>query len=610
MKHRERKGGNNFHRGDKMTRVYNFSAGPACLPEWVLTKAANEMLDAHNSGMSVMEMSHRSSEFKDIIDTCKARLKRLMNIPDEYEILFLQGGASLQFTMVPLNLEKHNVDLINTGQWTKKALKEHEKLGKVNVVASSAEDNFTYIPKIKQEDLSEDSDYVYICENNTIYGTKYKELPPHEGKLLVADLSSCILSERTDVSKYDLIFAGAQKNMGPAGLTVVIIKKDLIGLADEKTPSMLNYKTYADNDSMFNTPPTYAIYICGLVLEWLETQIGGLENMEKINREKAKLLYDYIDASKLYSNPERKELSMVFQFEHIGLDQIEGKEKWDVKSLELLDLKKVLSKWQTELEGHGWNSLFWNNHDLPRIVSRWGNDGDYRVLSAKMLATLLHGMKGTPYIYQGEEIGMTNVPFQTIDEFPDIETQNIYQERLKAGFTEEETMYAIRAKARDNARTPMQWNAEKNAGFTEGIPWYRVNPNYKEINVEQALADPESVFYHYQKLIQLRKEHEVMVYGTYQLLFPEDEDLYIYTRTLEEEKWLIVCNFHEKTRKLQCKRAGQVMLSNYADTPAAEKITELRPYEAVIYQMESWDANHGERGQDHSSDFEADIELV
>ena len=316
------------------------------------------------------------------------------------------------------------------------------------------------------------------------------------------------------------------------------------------------------------------------------------------------------EIGRLYTDPERKELSMIFQFEQIQLDKKPGGQRWDLKPLYLPDLKCVFSKWQTELEGHGWNSLFWNNHDLPRIVSRWGNDGDYRVLSAKMLATLLHGMKGTPYIYQGEEIGMTNVPFQTIDEFPDIETQNIYQERLKAGFTEEETMYAIRAKARDNARTPMQWNAEKNAGFTEGIPWYRVNPNYKEINVEQALADPESVFYHYQKLIQLRKEHEVMVYGTYQLLFPEDEDLYIYTRTLEEEKWLIVCNFHEKTRKLQCKRAGQVMLSNYADTPAAEKITELRPYEAVIYQMESWDANHGERGQDHSSDFEADIELV
>ena len=316
------------------------------------------------------------------------------------------------------------------------------------------------------------------------------------------------------------------------------------------------------------------------------------------------------EIGRLYTDPERKELSMIFQFEQIQLDKKPGGQRWDLKPLYLPDLKCVFSKWQTELEGHGWNSLFWNNHDLPRIVSRWGNDGDYRVLSAKMLATLLHGMKGTPYIYQGEEIGMTNVPFQTIDEFPDIETQNIYQERLKAGFTEEETMYAIRAKARDNARTPMQWNVKKNAGFTEGTPWYRVNPNYKEINVEQALADPDSVFYHYQKLIRLRKEHEVMVYGTYQLLFPEDEDLYIYTRTLEEEKWLIVCNFHEKTRKLQCKRAGQVMLSNYADTPAAEKITELRPYEAVIYQMESWDANHGERGQDHSSDFEADIELV
>lgn len=316
------------------------------------------------------------------------------------------------------------------------------------------------------------------------------------------------------------------------------------------------------------------------------------------------------EIGRLYTDPERKELSMIFQFEQIQLDKKPGGQRWDLKSLYLPDLKRVFSKWQTELEGHGWNSLFWNNHDLPRIVSRWGNDGEYRVLSAKMLATLLHGMKGTPYIYQGEEIGMTNVPFQTIDEFPDIETQNIYKERLKAGFTEEETMHAIRAKARDNARTPMQWNAEKNAGFTEGTPWYRVNPNYKEINVEQALADPESVFYHYQKLIQLRKEHDIMVYGTYQLLFPEDEDLYIYTRTLEEEKWLIVCNFHEKTRKFRCKRAGQVMLSNYADTPATEKIAELRPYEAVIYQMESWDANHGECGQDHSSDFEADIELV
>lgn len=290
-----------------MTRVYNFSAGPACMPEWVLQKAANEMLDAHNSGMSVMEMSHRSCEYEDILNTCKDRLKRLMEIPEDYEVLFLQGGASLQFTMVPMNFNEHGADLINTGQWTKKALKEHKKLGKVNEIASSADANFTFIPKIKQEDLTPESDYLYICENNTIYGTKYKELPPHEGKLLIADLSSCILSERTDVAKYDMIFAGAQKNMGPAGLTVVIIKKALIDKCKDELPSMLNYKTFYDNNSMFNTPPTYAIYMCGLVLEWLETQIGGLEKMEKINREKAKMLYDYIDQSKLYSNPVNKE---------------------------------------------------------------------------------------------------------------------------------------------------------------------------------------------------------------------------------------------------------------------------------------------------------------
>lgn len=290
-----------------MTRVYNFSAGPACMPEWVLQKAANEMLDAHNSGMSVMEMSHRSCEYEDILNTCKDRLKRLMEIPEDYEVLFLQGGASLQFTMVPMNFNEHGADLINTGQWTKKALKEHKKLGKVNEIASSVDANFTFIPKIKQEDLTPESDYLYICENNTIYGTKYKELPPHEGKLLIADLSSCILSERTDVAKYDMIFAGAQKNMGPAGLTVVIIKKALIDKCKDELPSMLNYKTFYDNNSMFNTPPTYAIYMCGLVLEWLETQIGGLEKMEKINREKAKMLYDYIDQSKLYSNPVNKE---------------------------------------------------------------------------------------------------------------------------------------------------------------------------------------------------------------------------------------------------------------------------------------------------------------
>ena len=289
-----------------MTRVYNFSAGPACLPEWVLNKASEEMLDAHSSGMSVMEMSHRSSEFEDIINTAKDRLRRLMNIPEDYEILFVQGGGSLQFSMIPMNLLEHGADIINTGQWTKKAIAEHKKLGKTNVIASSAEANFTYIPKITQDDLTPDSDYVYICENNTIYGTKYKQRPPHEGKLLIADMSSCILSGPVNVSEYDLIFAGAQKNIGPAGVTVVIIRKDLLK-DNDKLPSMLNYKTYADNNSMYNTPPTYGIYICGLVFEWLENEIGGLENMEKINHKKADMLYDYIDHSRLYSNPVAKE---------------------------------------------------------------------------------------------------------------------------------------------------------------------------------------------------------------------------------------------------------------------------------------------------------------
>ena len=289
-----------------MERVYNFSAGPACLPEWVLQRAANEMLNANNSKMSVMEMSHRSSDFEKIINTAKERLTRLLNIPDNYEILFLQGGASLQFTMIPMNFLKNEADIINTGQWTKKALKEHKKLGKTNVIATSEDANFTYIPKIKEEDLSKNSDYLYICENNTIFGTKYKQLPPHKGKRLIADLSSCILSEPIDINQYDMIFAGAQKNIGPAGVTLVIIKKDMIE-ENEQLPSMLNYKTYADNNSMFNTPPTYGIYMCGLVFEWLEEIVGGLENMKKINHKKANMLYEYLDNSSLFSNPVVKE---------------------------------------------------------------------------------------------------------------------------------------------------------------------------------------------------------------------------------------------------------------------------------------------------------------
>lgn len=285
-----------------MSKVYNFSAGPACLPEWVLKRAAEEMLDANGSGMSVMEMSHRSSDFENILNGAKDRLRRLMNIPEDYEVLFLQGGGSLQFDMIPMNFLKNGADVINTGQWTKKAIKEHEKFGKTHIAASSAEDNFTYIPKITNKDLDPDTDYVYICENNTIYGTKYKELPPHDGKRLIADLSSCILSEPVDVTKYDMIFAGAQKNIGPAGVTLVIIKKDMIEDRPD-LPTMLSYKTHADANSLYNTPPCYGIYMCGLMFEYLEDVIGGLENMQKINERKAKKLYDYIDSSKLYSNP-------------------------------------------------------------------------------------------------------------------------------------------------------------------------------------------------------------------------------------------------------------------------------------------------------------------
>ena len=287
-----------------MSKIYNFSAGPACMPEAVLKKAADEMLDANGSGMSVMEMSHRSSSFEKILKDTKDTMRRLANIPDDYEILFIQGGGNLQFSMVPMNFNKHGADIINTGQWTKKAIKETEKLGRVHIAGDSSDKTFTYIPKITQEDLDPDTDYVYICENNTIYGTKYKELPPHEGKKLIADLSSCIFTEPLDVTQYDMIFAGAQKNLGPAGVTVVFIKKDLLDSKRDDIPSaMLDYQTYIDNDSMYNTPPTYGIYMVGLVCKWLEDEIGGLEEMEKINHKKAAILYDYLDSSKMFSNP-------------------------------------------------------------------------------------------------------------------------------------------------------------------------------------------------------------------------------------------------------------------------------------------------------------------
>ena len=284
-----------------MSRVYNFSAGPAVLPEEVLKEAAEEMMDYRGTGMSVMEMSHRSKAFEEIIQSAEADLRELMNIPDNYKVLFLQGGASQQFAMIPMNLMKNKVaDYIITGQWAKKAAQEAEKYGKVNRIASSADKTFSYIPDCSDLPISEDADYVYICENNTIYGTKFKELPNTKGKLLVSDVSSCFLSEPVDVSKYGVIYGGVQKNIGPAGVVIVIIREDLI-TEDvlPGTPTMLTYKTHADADSLYNTPPAYGIYICGKVFQWIKA-MGGLEAMKERNEKKAKLLYGFLDESNLF----------------------------------------------------------------------------------------------------------------------------------------------------------------------------------------------------------------------------------------------------------------------------------------------------------------------
>ena len=291
------------------------------------------------------------------------------------------------------------------------------------------------------------------------------------------------------------------------------------------------------------------------------------------------------EIAKQYSNSDGSELSMVFQFEHISLDQIPGKDKWDLKVLDLVDLKRVLSKWQTCFDNNGWNSLFWNNHDLPRIVSRWGNDQEYRVESAKMLATLLHGMKGTPYIYQGEELGMTNVRFSYISDYKDIETLNMYLQRLNQGYSHEEIMESIYARGRDNARTPMQWSDELNGGFSAGTPWIAVNPNYKNINAKNQVNDENSVFTHYKKLIRLRRENDVVVYGDFELLFPEDENIFAYTRTLGQYKLVVICNFYGKrvSYELPYELNGEKAweLSNYNEPQ--ENL--LRPYEGIMYLL-------------------------
>lgn len=285
----------------KVSRVYNFSAGPAVLPEEVLKEAADEMLDYRGTGMSVMEMSHRSKAYDNIIKEAEQDIRDLMNIPDNYKVLFLQGGASQQFAMIPMNLMKNKkAAYIVTGQWAKKAYQEAQKYGEAVKVASSEDKTFSYIPDCSDLDIPEDADYVYICENNTIYGTKFKELPNTKGKTLVADVSSCFLSEPVDVTKYGVIYGGVQKNIGPAGVVIVIIREDLI-TEDvlPGTPTMLQYKTHADAQSLYNTPPAYGIYICGKVFKWLKKQ-GGLAAMKEYNEKKAKILYDFLDESELF----------------------------------------------------------------------------------------------------------------------------------------------------------------------------------------------------------------------------------------------------------------------------------------------------------------------
>ena len=326
-----------------MSRVYNFSAGPAVLPEEVLKEAAAEMLDYKGTGMSVMEMSHRSKAYQAIIDEAEADLRTLMGIPDNYKVLFMQGGASQQFAMVPMNLMKNKVaDYIITGQWAKKAYQEAKLYGQANAIASSADKTFSYIPDCSDLPISENADYVYICENNTIYGTKFHELPNTKGKLLVSDVSSCFLSEPVDVTKYGIIYGGVQKNIGPAGVVIAIVREDLI--TDDVlpgTPTMLRYKTHADNGSMYNTPPAYGIYICGKVFKWLLKQ-GGLEAMKAYNEKKAAILYDFLDRSKLFKGTvEKKDRSLM------NVPFVTGDEAMDAKFV-----KEAAAAGFVNLKGH------------------------------------------------------------------------------------------------------------------------------------------------------------------------------------------------------------------------------------------------------------------
>ena len=324
-----------------MSRVYNFSAGPAVLPEEVLQEAADEMLDYKGTGMSVMEMSHRSKAYDTIIKEAEADLRDLMKIPDNYKVLFLQGGASQQFAMIPMNLMKNRkADYIVTGQWAKKAYQEAQLFGEARKIASSEDETFSYIPDCSDLPVSEDADYVYICENNTIYGTKFKTLPNTKGRTLVADVSSCFLSEPVDVNKYGVIYGGVQKNIGPAGVVIVIIREDLI--REEVlpgTPTMLRYKTHADNDSLYNTPPAYGIYICGKVFKWLKKR-GGLEAMKEYNEKKAAILYDFLDGSKLFRGTVRREDRSLMNVPFItGSEELDAKFVKEAKDAGFENLK-------------------------------------------------------------------------------------------------------------------------------------------------------------------------------------------------------------------------------------------------------------------------------
>lgn len=326
-----------------MERVYNFSAGPAVLPEEVLKECQEEMMNYGGTGMSVMEMSHRSKAFESIINTAEADLRELMNIPDNYKVLFLQGGASLQFAMIPMNLMKNKVaDYIITGQWAKKAFEEAKIYGDAVTVASSADETFSYIPDCSDLPIRDNADYVYICENNTIYGTKFKTLPNTKGKTLVADVSSCFLSEPVDVSKYGIIYGGVQKNIGPAGTVIVIIREDLI-TEDvlPGTPTMMKYKIHSDNKSLYNTPPAYGIYVCGKVFKWLKAQ-GGLGVMKEKNEKKADILYDFLDNSKLFKGTVRKKDRSL-----MNVPFVTGNEELDAKFI-----KEAQAAGFVNLKGH------------------------------------------------------------------------------------------------------------------------------------------------------------------------------------------------------------------------------------------------------------------